>query len=368
MSNLQNKEKVPSNSNPNSPAPDVAGFARDHALARLLEVAALRYSVFTQLLLSDLSTPGPAQAALTLHPREPRRQGDGDPSGRQPARAAFVAKLEELLEKTFGLAKFDGYVVPSGEDCVTRLLFCREYERSPDYLAKIQPSPDRLIEAYALTRLLFGEISPTETYRFSQQLKAPVDLVFTPKGFPKNDEDAQKQRLTLVEDVFGSPNVSLLNVPQLRERLKAQGKRETDKELTFACTKLEHYMAKSTQGKRVIAFPGDLDGALLHSGSGKVLTLLEYKSDTKGADLATEAASKYASKDKTRFAVLDSLGRALTCNVGLLFWSDTHTNAKLVQRDPRTGHEVEFEIHASSYDDLAQKVAVKLTGDVASEG
>ena len=347
-------------------SPAVGAF-RDYALSRLFESAGSRLRAISGLL---FGTDASADEPLRLLPRIPTRSSTTAPSLEQVDRVQFVLNLERHIEaKGLAVVKFDGFVIPSKSPTVTRLFYCREFARSDSYLNALGfTGPDRRVEAYALSRLLFTEVSATNAVHLSRVLNAPVDIVFSPGGYPDNSVAAQAPELIVVADVFGSAQTRLMALEQFRDHLKSVGKRVSVKPLTLACTQLERYLSNEKQGGSPgrdgqyykVNFPGDLDGALLRP-DGSVAAIIEYKSDTIGASLSKEDLENY-SADRTRLAVLDDLCLAANAPLEVVFWSDKHTNAKLVTRDPRTATQSSIELTANSRDQLALALAEKLTG------
>lgn len=308
------------------------------------------------------------QDIVSLRRREVR---SFDPSRSNPAGGDFVAVLEGEIAKSHGLIQFDGYIVPKGKDKVTRLLFCREFDRERSYLDILGMGGviDRQIEALALSQELVKLIDVDRVVEFSRMIHAPVDFVFAPAGYPRDRREAENPNIIVVTDVYGDALVRRMNVAELRAHLEINGKRKTSKGLAYACTALEFHLAYvDSEDSLVTAWPGDLDGLMMSPDTSEPVAILEYKSDTRGIPLEAESKGRYKVADCTRFGVLDSVCRMLSVPLVLVFWSVHHADAKITVRCAHTGEQSDTIIRADNRAHLAVKVADHLRATVGHEG
>ncbi len=333
------------------------GAPVDYVLSRIRELAAQKHLVYTEILLGTSEIGQNTESPLYLNERVPRKF-DGSIYSRNPAISDFLGLLEKTFSNDFTLAKFDGYIVPTDGDCVTRLLFCREYTRRQSYKDILRTGADCDIEAYQLTKELFAELDAWRTVFFSRETKAAIDFLFVPYGYPANEMEAESKLITIVRDIFGDLTIDQMSVQDLRRYLESQRKRKTSKGLTFACTKLEHYLAnvKSHGESLVTAFPGDVDGVLFDKDSGNLLAILEYKSDTINKPIVSESSSNYGNEDKTRLMVLDDICNILNLPLIFVFWSVHHTDAKVTVRNTSYGTNKEHILRCSTYRELAENI------------
>ncbi|MCA8448958.1 hypothetical protein [Burkholderia vietnamiensis] len=307
----------------------------------------------------------------------PRVTRSFDDRPRKPAEGPFIGMLEASMMRggTFTVSGVDGYIVPKNTSTVSRLLFLREFVRAPWYEQDARVSGvDRNVEAIALTQQLLNEVVDADsTLHLSKLTGAPVDVVLTPRDYPRDANEARVPAITLVSDLFGEQSVRFMNVDQFRDHLEACKKRPSRKALRFCPTKLEHALANTVRGgaakyddQWTTAFPGDMDGILMSKDGAhyKAAAVLEWKSDTEGYPIELESRNKY-SNDGTRFNVLDDVCKVLNVPLVLVFWSTKHTDAKVVFRNATTGmEETPAIVHAQSYDEAAQKVGALILAKV----
>lgn len=304
---------------------------------------------------------------ITLCPRITRSFDDRP---RKPAEGPFTDLLEAAMTRDakHSIARFDGYVIPKTTPVVTRLLYAREYTKAAWYEQEARISGvDRNVEALALTTELLNTIDSDSALNVSRLTGAPVDVVLTPRDYPRDASESRLPLITLVTDLFGDQTIRFLNVDQFRDHLVAQGKRATRKGMTFACTRLEMWLSNTVPGgawkhddQWTTAFPGDADAMLMGvnptTGDQDPICVFEYKSDVAGYPIEQESRNKY-SNDGTRFNVLDDLCNVLNVPLALVFWSTQHRNAKVVFRNAKTGtEETPSIVYAQTYEEAASKI------------
>ncbi|HDR8994444.1 TPA: hypothetical protein QDB01_000321 [Burkholderia vietnamiensis] len=335
-------------------------------LAKLRTFSARKQNAYTNVMC------GAPADFIALCPRVTRSFDDRP---RKPAEGPFIGMLEAAMTKdgTHTVSGVDGYIVPKNTTTVSRLLFLREFVRAPWYEQDVRMSGmDRSVEAIALTQQLLNEVVDSDsTLNLSKITGAPVDVVFTPRDYPRDASEARLPLITLVSDLFGDQGVRFLNVDQFREHLEKQGKRQSRKGMIYAPSRLEHFLSNTVKGgaqkyddQWTTAFPGDMDGVLMRKDGQGVAAVFEYKSDSTGMPIEQESRNKY-SNDATRFNVLDDVCKVLNAPLVLVFWSTLHTNAKVVFRNATTGtEETPSVVYASSYDEAAAKVGAMILAKV----
>ena len=278
------------------------------------------------------------------------REHDGGIEYRRPAKGALINHLENIIHSTkYSLIGFDGYIIPKDILEVTLLLFCREYDEEQ---LKNNSTEER---AKALFDELKVELDFDLACEFAKQLNCNIACVFTPYDYPKNNVEVKEQNILLLPQINNKRTVKKQNVDEFREFLKDHKKRYSRKPVTFIPTKLEYYLANVADTEWKIAFPGDADGILMDEDYN-VQAILEYKSDTQGNILKEEAIKKYEA-DSTRFNVLDDFCKLLNVPLIVIFWSDTHSNAKITIRNSLKGIENSLPIIKSNdYYSCADKI------------
>lgn len=357
--------------NADIPALDfTAPSTRNATLSRLRSISQRKMNAYTNVMCGGSGTDFIALTARVT------RSFDNRP--RTAAEGPFIDLLESSMTHggSHSVGHFDGYIVPKDEQVVTRLLFLREYQRAPWYAQEALVSGvDRNVEALALTAELLNTLDPDSALHFSRLTGAPVDVVLTPRDYPRDANDARLAHITLITDLFGEQGVRFMNVDQFRDHLKANRKRSTRKGLGMGPTKLEWWLSNTMPGgawkqdhEWTTAFPGDMDAVLMRksttTGADEVAAVIEYKSDTKGYPIETEAAGNYKN-DATRFNVLDDVCTILNVPLVMVFWSTQHRNAKVVFRNATTKNEESPKIvYAATYEEAAQRVGALILAKV----
>lgn len=277
------------------------------------------------------------------------REHDNRKYKRKPAKGSLIIKLEELVNITQNIVGFDGYIIPKNSIDVTLLLYCREYNEQDVIGYKTSDLAAALFDA------LEKEINFEIAKQFAEKLECGIACVFTPYDYPNGDFEIDQKKIVLFPEINKRRTVKKQNIKQFREFLKYHKKRYSKKPVTFIPTKLEYFLANNPENEWKIALPGDADGIFMDEDYN-VQAILEYKSDTKGKILDEESIEKYEI-DSTRFNVLDDFCKKLEVPLIVIFWSDTHCNAKITIRNANKGAERSLPILKSdNYDSSSEKI------------
>ena len=287
-----------------------------------------KYNFLTNKVALSITEQNVNSISVSLVERRTRTHDDKKLKyGRQPAKGSLISFLEKNFQtNAYKVATFDGYIIPKNQQKVTRVLFCREYETQHSNSLSIEQI------LYQCTKQLLNDTDLIALYEFADKLKSAVDIIFVPYNFPRSTHEENLLEISLIKDIYNQKiKFSQVNIQGLRKHLEECGKRKTYKKMTFSPTKLEYYLANSEHdGKGVIAFPGDADG-ILFDKEMNIKCILEYKADTQNNNISEEKQDKYKD-DSTRFEVLDDLVVSLKVPLIIVFWSDRHTNSKLIVR------------------------------------